>query len=296
VWIFFDQRITAYKARQLGKLLLSQAGITTRKTFDRMFPSQDEHTGKGFGNLICLPLQGKAVLEGNTVFVNAGGEVYPNQWQFLESVKRVSLNDIDCCMNEKTKIQYQLNPITAHSLRESSPRYQAEQKKDEAKTEITTEVDIEPTVATTQGQEVQATLASSIVIKNLWLPDKLYRFLKKELNFPNPEFYVKERFGYSTWQTARFIKTLEVFPDHISAPLGFLNKLLAFIKKEQLTIEIQDERATTKRVQFPSTLKLRADQQKILKSLIGEDRSILEAHPGFGKTMVAIINGESEKK
>ncbi|OGG16066.1 hypothetical protein A3D77_02000 [Candidatus Gottesmanbacteria bacterium RIFCSPHIGHO2_02_FULL_39_11] len=79
LWFFFSERLPAYKARQMGKLLLGQAGIKNRKTFDRMFPSQDEHTGKGYGNLICLPLQGKFVVEEKTVFINQDGIAIPNQ-------------------------------------------------------------------------------------------------------------------------------------------------------------------------------------------------------------------------
>lgn len=56
VWFFFETNIPAWKARRLGKYLLTQAKVTTRQTFDRMFPSQDEHHGKGFGNLIALPI------------------------------------------------------------------------------------------------------------------------------------------------------------------------------------------------------------------------------------------------
>lgn len=77
------------------------------------------------------------------------------------------------------------------------------------------DLDVEIVVPTTQGQEVKLILGAGISIPNIWLPDKLYRFLKKELNFPNPEFYVKERFGYSTWQTPRFIKTIDVNPEGI---------------------------------------------------------------------------------
>ena len=44
-----------------------------------MFPSQDEHTGKGYGNLICLPLQGKFAAEGKTVFITQDGLSIPNQ-------------------------------------------------------------------------------------------------------------------------------------------------------------------------------------------------------------------------
>ena len=66
IWFFFTNPIPAYLARQFGRFILNQSGITTRKTFDRLFPSQDEHTGKGYGNLICLPLQGKLASEDKT--------------------------------------------------------------------------------------------------------------------------------------------------------------------------------------------------------------------------------------
>ena len=59
VWFFFEAAIPAWKARQLGKYLLSQALQVSQKAFDRLFPSQDEHSGKGYGNLIALPLQGE---------------------------------------------------------------------------------------------------------------------------------------------------------------------------------------------------------------------------------------------
>ena len=108
------------------------------------------------------------------------------------------------------------------------------------------------------------------------------------MNFPNPDFYAKERFGYSTWQTFRFIKTLEVLPDGIIAPIGFLNKLNDFIQKEQLKAEVINQRITTKQIRFPSKLILRKDQKQILSRLMGTNRVILEAQPGFGKTMVAL--------
>lgn len=108
------------------------------------------------------------------------------------------------------------------------------------------------------------------------------------MNFPNPDFYDKERFGYSTWQTSRFIKTLGVLPDGVVVPLGFLNKLNEFIQKEQLKVEITDQRITTKQMRFPSKLILRKDQRQVLSRLVVNNRVILEAQPGFGKTMVAL--------
>ena len=75
VWIFFEQPLPASKARRLGNTILTEAmersGWMTFKSYDRFFPNQDRLPEGGFGNLVALPLQGKARKEGNSVFVNA---------------------------------------------------------------------------------------------------------------------------------------------------------------------------------------------------------------------------------
>ena len=74
VWIFFEQSLPASKARRLGNTILTEAmeryGRMTFKSYDRFFPNQDRLPEGGFGNLVALPLQGKARKEGNSVFVN----------------------------------------------------------------------------------------------------------------------------------------------------------------------------------------------------------------------------------
>src|SRR5690606_7831815 len=68
VWIFFWEPLPAALARQLGRSLLKGAGgenfEVNLTSYDRMFPNQDALQGKGFGNLIALPLQGQARLQG----------------------------------------------------------------------------------------------------------------------------------------------------------------------------------------------------------------------------------------
>ena len=86
----------------MGKRLLSEAGIKDRKTFDRMFPSQNEHTGKGYGNLICLPLNGKFAINNKTVFITPDGQEIPNQWQYLNTVQRISLQEINQYFQKNT--------------------------------------------------------------------------------------------------------------------------------------------------------------------------------------------------
>jgi hypothetical protein len=64
VWGFFDSDVVAWQIRgilyaRLRSLNLIQEGASEQSTYDRIFPNQDRLSGKGLGNLIALPLNGK---------------------------------------------------------------------------------------------------------------------------------------------------------------------------------------------------------------------------------------------
>ena len=60
-------------------------------SYDRLFPAQDFLPRQGFGNLIALPLQGECRNKGTTVFLDPSTlGPYPDQWEFLASVDRLS--------------------------------------------------------------------------------------------------------------------------------------------------------------------------------------------------------------
>lgn len=93
-WIFFEQAIPAYLARQLGCALLTQTMRERHQlnlsSYDRLFPNQDTMPKGGFGNLIALPLQGARRKAGNSVFLDETLQPYSDQWAFLASVKKMS--------------------------------------------------------------------------------------------------------------------------------------------------------------------------------------------------------------
>ena len=270
VWFFFMDPLPAWKARQLGKYLLNRANIKQQASFDRMFPSQDEHSGKGYGNLIALPLQGTSVTLGATVFINSDGEVYPDQWQLLESIVKITPSDID------------------RTLEQSKAKVQPEQP---SSTELkTAEVieDDEPLVKTSSMPTARLTLASQITIPDAFLPDSLYRFLRQKLNFSNPEFIKLQRKGYSTWQTPRTIKTLGITPEAIIIPAGFLSQIEQFASKHNLELVIDDQRLTTQSTSYNPDIALRPEQKRAAQELLQHNRVILEAKPGFGKTITAL--------
>lgn len=88
VWIFFKKAIPAATARNFGFLLLDKGSTSINlKSFhyyDRMYPSQD--VASSIGNLIALPLQGQALKNGNSAFVdeNWNVQILPERYAYSE--------------------------------------------------------------------------------------------------------------------------------------------------------------------------------------------------------------------
>ena len=104
VWIFFDQHIPAYKARKLGNTILTEAMKRNRRmtfdSYDRFFPNQDKVPEGGFGNLIALPLQGKARKAGNSVFVDDQFLPFQDQWTYLYNVRKIDEGTVDALLTQ----------------------------------------------------------------------------------------------------------------------------------------------------------------------------------------------------
>ena len=104
IWIFFDRPIAAALVRKFGYALLEkgaeQVNLKSFKYYDRMLPAQDVLPEGGLGNLIALPLQGKALQEGNSAFIDRNWNAYPNQWEALCSKPRLSKEFLELKIKE----------------------------------------------------------------------------------------------------------------------------------------------------------------------------------------------------
>ena len=99
VWIFFSDPIQASKARKFGEALLRKgAESVSLKNFtyyDRMMPMQDSLPEGKLGNLIALPLQGRALRNGNSAFVDESWNTYKDQWKRLRETRKLSEKEVD---------------------------------------------------------------------------------------------------------------------------------------------------------------------------------------------------------
>jgi hypothetical protein len=107
VWIFFERAIPATTARKLGCVILTRTMESRHQigldSYDRFFPNQDTMPKGGFGNLIALPLQKAPRANGNSVFIDTEFRPYPNQWEFLASVKRMPADAVEAVVLEAQK-------------------------------------------------------------------------------------------------------------------------------------------------------------------------------------------------
>lgn len=96
-WILFKEFIPASLAREFGLLLIEKGAqsinLKSFRYYDRMFPTQDH--SDGLGNLVALPLQGQALRQGNSVFVDGNWNAYYDQWKLLSKVHKLTKNEIE---------------------------------------------------------------------------------------------------------------------------------------------------------------------------------------------------------
>lgn len=100
VWILFDAPTKAQIVRILGNAILTEAmareGLMSIKSYNRFFSNQDFLPSGGFGNLVALPLQGRARKEGNSVFVDNNFVPFVDQWAYLQEMKKMTSFEVNC--------------------------------------------------------------------------------------------------------------------------------------------------------------------------------------------------------
>ena len=259
VWLFFDSPYPAFKSRRIFLELIRQAfhlsDFDKEVSFDRLFPNQDELSGKNFGNLIALPFQGRLVDQGNTVFIDSNtGTPFADQWQYLRQMRRLSVPELDQ-LYEKL---LQSTPVAPSMVSDGT------------------------------SHEITITLRASIELSRRELDSETVRFLKDELNFVNTEYLQRKRFGKSTYQVEKYFKLIDEQGDVIRLPRGFLESLKQHFDQRHIRYLFSDQRIIAESVTFNSAIELRPEQESLVEKALLRDEGTLVAPPGSGKTIVAL--------
>ena len=259
VWCFFEKPIKASKSRKLFLTLLREAkcidDYARNESFDRLIPNQDMHSGKGLGNLIALPLQGKLRKENKTVFVDLVTMVpFSDQWDFLSGVERLAERVFET-LYEK---------LSSGSITE---KFSVEQL---------------------QNMPLRIESSNHLRIPKQQVPPAVTTFLREELNFFNTEYLVKSRTGFSTHGIERFFKTVFTDDDFVYIPRGYIQKLVAFLNMHSILFEVVDQRVSFDPIEPIPTPKLYGYQQRAVEDCADATQGILVAPPGSGKTVMGL--------
>ena len=261
LWIFFEENLPAEQTRKLMFELLREATIISHfekePSFDRLFPNQDFHSGKGIGNLIALPLNGKAIQYGNSIFLNPETfEPLSNQFEAISGFQKLSKDKFqshyECFFNQKPQ-----DPLKSNGFPQT-------------KTDI----------------EIQ--ISNQVYLKRLQLNKKLIAFLRDNLNFLNSDYLVKKNMGKSTFNIEKYFRLIEETQEGVIIPRGFVGNLINFCKKESLSYKIIDNRKKLEPINFESEIELLPHQEIALEKIAEKDFGVIVSPPGSGKTIIGL--------
>lgn len=270
IWIFFESAVPARSARRLGFALLDRAmdcypGLSF-DSYDRLFPNQDLVPDGVLGNLIALPLQYQPRQYSNSVFLDRDLVAYPDQWQFLAGVKRLSLDKLHECLRQ---------------IEEETPEPNAKPW-EQGLTIPRTKIENCP-------DTLKIVLANQVFIPVSTLPSKLLSRLKRQASFANPVFFKTQAMRFSTHGIPRYISLARIEQGYLVVPRGCLDNVLRLLTEQNVSVEIDDQRESGKRLTSINFLgELRGDQKKAVSNLVEHDVGILHAPTAFGKTITAI--------
>lgn len=255
VWIFFDRAYSAVRSRRILLTILRQSSLFPEydktSSYDRLFPNQDYHSGKGMGNLIALPLHGHSVKQENTCFVDGQLHPYPDQWAFLATIRRVSTDHLD----------------SIYEPMHSGPG---------------------PGTTPPVPGKLIISLSNSIQITRQAIPVTMRKFLKSELNIYNKKYGINKNNNKSTRGMVRYFNFIEETDDLLIVPKGFTGELLRFCKQQNLKYEFKDKRRKHKTINFTTNFQLRFHQVKAIEAASKKDFGIICGPPASGKTVMAL--------
>lgn len=275
IWIFFDKPIAASLVRKFGFALLDkgaeQVNLKSFKYYDRMLPAQDSLSdNSSLGNLIALPLQGKALQDGNSAFIDGKWNAYSDQWRILFSKPRLSQEFLE------EKIKEWTNPIEdiAANADESDREMPWNRMQNFNKNDV--------------DGKIHITLSNGIYVDNTNLKASMQNRIRRMAAISNPIFYKNQAIGTSNYDTPRWIY---LGKDHLSGyiqiPRGLQDELLDRAKRADIDCEIEDERQQGRNINVDFIGELRSEQDKALKELVKYGNGILHAATAFGKTVVS---------
>ena len=236
-----------------------------------MYPSQDVLSK--LGNLVALPLQGRALKNGNSAFIDESWNAYPDQWGKLKSVKKVSLEEVTAYLQE-WNVEHISAPLNTKYAKDKGKVRPWKRDDRFSKSDAV-------------GGEMHIVLDDGVYVDSLNLFPRIQNQIKGMATIDNPEYWKRDRLGKSNYYNLRTISLWGESEGYIRIPTGLYERLESKCEDAGISVDKYDKRSHGKpiRVSFKGELR----DQQVLASLELEkyENGILCAPPAFGKTVLA---------
>ena len=285
IWIFFEKPILASAARRFGTALLTKGAESVNmrsfKYYDRMLPAQDHiplstKTGKpGLGNLVALPLQGQALKLGNSAFIDENWNAYPNQWECLKEVKKLSSETVEERIKEWSAegiLGILSNDFEADTEGENDTKPWKKGNQALHKEDVSTTVEI--------------VIADKVYISTESMKPRMQNALRRIAAFSNPDFYKKAAMGLSTKGIPRIVFCGYDDAGYICIPRALFDSVINRFNDADISFTLKDNRCTGRPLAVSFNGTLYEEQMRGAKAILEHDNGILAATTSFGKTVV----------
>lgn len=272
LWIFFAGKVPASLARRFGFALLDKGAETVNmksfRYYDRMLPAQNHVPDGGIGNLIALPLQGQALREGNSAFIDENWNAYPEQWKVLMQAKRLSKEKMEECI----KNWLPENPFGSDGQNEETRikpwEYQQKFYREDVK------------------GCMEIILSNLVYVSTKNIKERLQNQIRRKAAFLNPVYFKNQRIGYSNFLESRYIYMGQDEHGYIGIPRGLYDELIQRCDEAGIKYHIEDKKTAGRTIDVTFCGELRETQVPAVEKMLEYDTGILSAATAFGKTVV----------
>ena len=156
------------------------------------------------GNLIALPLQGQALKEGNSAFIDENWNAYPDQWGELFRRQRLSKEFMETCIKNWQPVNPFEETVENQDGKDQEQQGQQSQGKQDKERMKPWEQNREFLAEDVDGK-LMLTLSNLIYVDASNLKPRIQNRIRRMAAFANPVFYKNQAMGLSNFANGRYI-------------------------------------------------------------------------------------------
>src|ERR1044071_9214492 len=242
-------------------------------SYDRLFPNQDTMPKGGFGNLIALPLQKGPREKGNSIFIDSQLQPYPDQWEFLSQVQKISRDRVVSLAAEAER-RGRITGVRLAMAGESDDSPWAAPPSRRIK---------DPPIQGPLPERLELILGDQVYVQKDHLLPALRNRLCRLAAFQNPEFYRAQAMRLPMFGKPRIIHCAEETSKYIALPRGCLEEAQQLLTSLKIASQVRDERCAGTPIRATFRGELRPGQRAAADALSANDTGVLAATTAFGK-------------